>query len=164
MGTMDIELVKKAGIDVEKLIEKLNKAYSDEWLAHYQYWLGAKLAVGFGRVDLVAEMEEHAEDEKKHAGMVAERIIQLGGTPVVEPKDWYKFSTCGYDAPADPSTKTLLAQNIKGEQCAISVYREIMTLTRGHDVATFDMAKHIYMDEVEHEQDLQDLEADWGGK
>lgn len=164
MGTKDTELVQKAGIDVKALIEKLNSAYCDEWLAHYQYWIGAKVAKGFGRVDLVAEMEEHAADELKHAGMVAERIIQLGGTPVLEPKDWYKFTKAGYDAPTDPSTAKLLAQNIKGEQNAIAVYREILGLVRGHDIVTFDVVKHIYADEVEHEQDLQDLEDDWKDK
>ncbi len=164
MGTQDAEIVAKQGLDVKKLIEMLNKAYCDEWLAHYQYWVGAKVAVGFGRTDLQEEMEEHAEDEKKHAGMLADRIIQLGGTPVIEPKDWYKFTNCGYDTPSDPSTKKLLEQNIKGEQCALKVYREILTYVRGNDIKTFDVVKHIYNDEVEHEQDLQDLEADWNAK
>lgn len=41
-------------------------------------------------------------DDLRHADMVAGRIIQLGGTPVTEPKKWYDVTSCGYDAPDDP--------------------------------------------------------------
>ena len=43
MGTKGISIV---GMDVDVLIEKLNKALADEWLAYYQYWIGAKVAAG----------------------------------------------------------------------------------------------------------------------
>ena len=43
MGTKGRALVGK---DVDKLIEMLNKALADEWLAYYQYWVGAKVVKG----------------------------------------------------------------------------------------------------------------------
>ncbi|MCD6079878.1 MAG: ferritin, partial [Candidatus Omnitrophica bacterium] len=64
MGTKRREIV---GVDVEKLIELLNKAYADEWLAYYQYWIGAKVAEGMMRGAVVQELEEHAQDELRHA-------------------------------------------------------------------------------------------------
>jgi len=39
MGTKGREIV---GLDVDKLIELLNKALADEWLAYYQYWIGGE--------------------------------------------------------------------------------------------------------------------------
>ena len=30
-------------LDVEKLIEMLNAALCEEWLAYYQYWVGARI-------------------------------------------------------------------------------------------------------------------------
>jgi bacterioferritin len=30
-------------MDVDELISLLNKALSNEWLANYQYWIGAKV-------------------------------------------------------------------------------------------------------------------------
>ena len=80
MGTKAIEAVKTAGIKVPELVKLLNKAYCDEWLAYYQYWLGAKLAAGVPKAEVIHELEEHAEEELEHAEMLAERIIQLGGT------------------------------------------------------------------------------------
>lgn len=157
MGTRGREIV---GMDVEKLLELLYKAYADEWLAYYQYWLGAKLAKGPMKDAVIAELTQHAADELRHADMVTLRIIQLGGTPVLNPMDWPKFSTCGYDAPADPFVQKLLEQNIKGEQCAISVYKSLMDLTVTKDPVTYNMALQILQDEVEHEEDLQSLQED----
>lgn len=93
--------------------------------------------------------------------MVALRIIQLGGTPITKPEDWYKHTNCGYDAPDDPFVKTILEQNIKGEQCAISVYKKLMDLTKDKDPVTYNMALTILSDEIEHEEDLQSLLEDF---
>jgi len=100
-------------------------------------------------------------EELMHADMVAMRIIQLGGTPVTKPEEWYKFTNCGYDAPDDPFVKTLLEQNIRGEQCAIGVYKRLMDITREKDPVTYNMVLTILQQEVEHEEDLQSLLEDY---
>ena len=160
MGTRGRALLKDMGIDIEKLIDMLNKAFADEWLAYYQYWVGAKLAKGMPREAVVAELLQHATDELRHAGLVADRIIQLGGTPLLEPKEWYDFTNCGYDRPDDPDVRKLLDQNIKGEQCAIGVYKKIIDYTKDKDPVTYDMALKIMEDEIEHEEDLEAIKED----
>lgn len=157
MGTKGIAIVD---MNVNKLIEVLNKAFSDEWLAYYQYWVGAKVVKGPMKEAVIAELVQHAADELRHADMLALRIIQLGGTPVTEPKDWYKLSNCGYEAPKNPFVKNVLAQNIKGEQCAIQVYSELLKVTRDADPVTYNMVLGILSDEVTHEEDLQNLDED----
>ena len=157
MGTKGKEIT---GVDVKGLIKRLNKAFADEWLAYYQYWLGAKVAKGPMRGEVVKELEEHAQDELKHAGMLLERIIQLGGTPLLEPQDWYKETNCGYDKPQDPNVKTLLEQNIKGEQCAIEVYSELLEIVKDNDPVTYHIFLEILEDEVEHEEDLESIVED----
>jgi len=109
---------------------------------------------------VIAELTQHAADELRHAGMVADRIIQLGGKPLLEPKDWYKHTNCGYEAPEDPNVKALLNQNIKGEQCAISVYKKIIDYTKYKDPVTYDMALKILEDEIMHEEDLEAMKED----
>ncbi len=157
MGTKGREIV---GMDVGKLVDLLNKALSDEWLAYYQYWIGAKIVVGTMRGIVVAELEEHAADELRHAGMLVDRIQQLGGTLILKPEDWYKMTNCGYDAPEDPSVKPIVEQNIKGEQCAIEVYKKLVDLTRDKDPITYNIVLEILTDEVEHEDDLQTILED----
>ena len=109
---------------------------------------------------VIAELVQHAADELRHATMVADRIIQLGGTPLLHPKDWLTNTICGYDAPENPQVLEVLAQNIKGEQCAISVYEKLSTITKDSDIVTYNIATQIMADEVLHEEELQALQED----
>ena len=147
-------------MDVSKLIELLNKAFADEWLAYYQYWVGAKVVKGPMKEAVIAELTQHAGDELRHAEMLTARIIQLGGMPITKPEDWYKMTNCGYDAPEDPSVRVILEQNIKGEQCAIDTYNRLLEAIRDKDPVTYNTAIQILQDEIEHEEDLQALLED----
>ena len=157
-------MVKKSieisDLDLTRIIEVLNKSYADEWLAYHQYWLGARLAVGPMKNSIIAELEEHANDELRHAEMLLDRILQLSGRPVLHPDDWMVTSNCGYAQPADPHVKKLLEQNIAGERCAINIYKQLLEMTKDKDYVTYNMALRILEDEVEHEEDLKSLMED----
>jgi bacterioferritin len=156
MGTQGKKIV---GMDVKELIVMLNKALADEWLAYYQYWVGARVVKGPMRPNVEAELKEHANEELEHAGMLADRIVTLGGTPILSPSEWK--GTCAYDAPTNPHVKKILEQNIKGEQCAIAVYNKMLEKVKlGNDPITFHMIRKIMEDEVKHEQDLENLKED----
>jgi bacterioferritin len=157
MGTRAREII---GIDINQLLKLLNQAYASEWLAYYQYWLGAKVIKGPMKDAVAAELTLHATEELGHATLVSNRIIQLGGAPVLSPKEWFDLSPCKYDAPADPYVAVLLDQNIAGEQCAISSYKSLMDATKDKDMVTYNMALTILEQEVEHEEDLQGLRED----
>lgn len=158
MGTKARSIV---GMDVDELLGLLNKAYSDEWLAYYQYWIGAKIVKGPMKEAVIAELEQHATEELGHALLLTNRIIQLGGTPPTKPEQWYTLTNCGYDAPDDPFVETVLKQNIKGEQCAIGVYENLMQKTLSTDPVTYNIVLQILEQEVEHEEDLQALLEDF---
>jgi len=158
MGSKGREII---GMDVDELVVLLRKAFCDEWLAYYQYWLGAKLVKGPMKDAVGAELLLHATEELMHADMVAMRIIQLGGIPVTKPEEWYKQTNCGYDAPDNPHVKIILEQNIKGEQCAIGVYKRLLDITKDKDPVTYNMVLTILSQEIEHEEDLQSLLEDY---
>ncbi|MBR3631676.1 MAG: ferritin [Elusimicrobiaceae bacterium] len=160
MGLKARELVEKAKLNADELIRLLNKAYCDEWLSYYQYWIGAQLAVGIPRQHVQAELEEHAKDELDHAQRLAARIIELGGTPEIDPTNWLDHSNCGYAAPTDPGVEALLEQNVRGERCAICVYKQLLDYVRGKDMITGHLVRHILQEELEHEQDLEDIQND----
>lgn len=157
MGTLGQKIVDT---DVKELITLLNKAYSDEWLAYYQYWIGSKVVKGPNKEAVISELTLHATEELAHATLLTTRIIQLGGTPVTKPQDWYKLTNCGYDAPDDPFIVKILEQNIKGEQCAIKTYNSLMKKTKDKDPVTYNVLLTILSQEVEHEEDLQALLED----
>lgn len=157
MGKRGTEIIKG---DVNEIIEMLNKAYADEWLAYYQYWIGAKIVKGPMKDAVIAELLQHSLDELRHAGMLADRIIQMGGTPLVSPPEWIAHCNCGYQAPIDPEVMKILEQNISGERCAITVYSKILDKIRVDDPVTYNIVLQILQDEVMHEEDLQNLSED----
>ena len=148
------------GIEINEIITLLNKAYADEWLAYYQYFIEAKVIKGIMKDAAIAELTQHATDELRHANMVADRILQLGGTPLLNPKDWFAHTNCGYEEPKEFDVVKILEDSIKGEQCAISVYSNLAEITRDKDIVTYDIVSEILADEVEHEEDLQALHDD----
>jgi bacterioferritin len=147
-------------LDVPKLIKLLNVALAEEWLAYYQYWIGARVMEGPMRYEVANELLDHAEEELKHAEMVAERILQLEGTPLIDPKEWFDYAQCKYEAPKDTYINAILTQNLNSERCAINSYQEIADMTNGTDYATHEMAIAILEEEIEHEQDLFDYLKD----
>jgi bacterioferritin len=157
MGMKGKEIV---GLNVDDLVAALNRALADEWLAYYQYWIGAKVVRGPMKGEVVAELVQHATDELRHADMLVMRILQLGGTPLLRPEDWYTHTNCGYDPPEDPHVRKVLEQNINGERCAIDAYSRLLDMTRDRDPVTHQMALEILRDEVEHEDDLQSILED----
>lgn len=161
MGMTGRKIVEQAGLDVRELIHKLNQAFSDEWLAYYQYWAGAQVASGIMAPVLRPELEEHAAEELDHAKKLAKRIIELGGTPVISPEGWYQESTCGYLVPKDADAGVLLKQNLQGERCAIEVYNKLLKYVFNKDMITAHIIRQILQDEVEHEQELEDLGNDY---
>lgn len=147
-------------LDIKTIIGELNKALADEFLAANQYWIGAQVVKGFYRNDVVKELEEHSQDEYKHAKMIVKRILQLDGTPILEPKDWYNLTNCGYLTPKNFDSVSILNQNLNGERCAIDIYNTLLKKYKNKDEVTYDMILDILKEEEEHEYDLETLLED----
>ena len=157
MGKQTKAIIK---MDVKTVIKELNKALADEFLAAYQYWIGSKVVKGFFRKTVQEELAEHANDEFRHAQMLTDRIIQLDGTPILDPKDWYKLTTCGFMPPKDPNSIKILNQNLKGERCAIGIYNNLLKKLKDKDGETFHIVCHILREELKHETDLEAILED----
>ncbi|MBN2280783.1 MAG: ferritin [Candidatus Marinimicrobia bacterium] len=157
MGQRGLEILN---LNIDELLQMLNEALCEEWLAYYQYWIGARMMEGPMRSEIEPELLLHANQELNHAVMVVERIIQLGGKPVLTPADWMKLSKCAYEVPDDPYVEAILTQNLNGERCAINRYKMIADFTSGKDHTTHQMATTILNEELEHEQDIEDWISD----
>jgi bacterioferritin len=153
MGKLAVDI---ANLDVQKLVQMLNEALAEEWLAYYQYWIGARVMEGPMRSEIEPELLVHANEELAHAELLVNRIIQLGGTPILNPAKWMEYAKCEYAEPNDPYVEVILEQNLGGERCAIKRYEEIANFTYGKDHSTYQMATNILNDELEHEHDIED--------
>ena len=98
MGQKGREIVE---IDTKEVINDLNSAYADEWLAHFQYFLFAQVIEGIDAETLKKELEKQSMDEMNHAKILGDRIIQLGGTPTTKLTE---TSSCGFSPPPEDRT------------------------------------------------------------
>lgn len=157
MGDIAKKIIK---LDVSDLINILNQAYAEEWLAYYQYWIGAKLVTGQFKQQAEEEFSEHAKEELEHANMLANRILQLGGTPTINPDDFSKIAKCKYEIPLKEDTYSLIVQNLASERCAAERYQQICEMCFGKDHETYRISEYILMQELEHEQEMEDFIKD----
>ncbi|MGB9959537.1 MAG: ferritin-like domain-containing protein [Candidatus Bathyarchaeales archaeon] len=125
----------------KKLLEMLNDAIAREIQVSIQYmwqhvqWSGVK---GFA---VQEELEKIAITEMKHAETIAERLVYLGGTPTTKPTEIFVGKTL----------KEMIQRNIKDEENAISLYKEIIAQARTeNDVTTAVLFEGILKDEEEH--------------
>ena len=117
--------ILKDKIDIVDLLAQLNAALSEEWLAFYQYWVGSFVVEGACAVMYNASFKNMQPRNSNHAKLLADRIIELEGVPVLDPKQWFDLARCKYDAPVDFGSEILLKQNVESERCAIYRYQQI---------------------------------------
>lgn len=150
-----------ASQELRQLVEKLTKAYSDEWLATIQYFHEYKYVNGILRSKIVDELHEHMLDEMKHANWIINRMKEFGARPILNPSNWEANSNCGYTEPKDIDPIKILDDAIAGERCAIEAYQDLQKLTKSiGDTKTYDIVSKILDEEIEHDQDLSGLKAD----
>lgn len=155
MGRKAREIVEKAGVKVDELIDMLKKAYADEWIAFYYYSLLAKLAKGLESTEIAEQIQKIANEELEHQSELADRIIQLGGEPPRKFEELVKIANCPYvEIPEDVGDLKAIARAIvEAEGCAIEVYDKILKWLKdvGPDLVTFHVIRHILQEEIEHE-------------
>jgi bacterioferritin len=149
------------GMDVPALVAELRKAYLDELLAFYSYWITALVAEGFHGEELAEHFSEEAKDELGHAEKLAQRILQLGGDPVVHPREWEAGAHAPWTAPRENRSDAdgMVADQLKAERQAIEAYNHLAQMTLGKDPVTYALVTDLLADEVRHEEFLENLLA-----
>ena len=141
--------------DVEKTISILNEALATEIVCVLRYQHHYFMATGVHGKGVADEFKEHADDEREHADLIAERIQQLGGKPDFNPKSLLERSVSQYvegETLADMIKEDLIAERI-----VIDVYHEMIRYFGNNDPTTRKMIERILADEEEHASDLADL-------
>lgn len=140
VGTV-ISIIRVKRLASKKLLELLNEAIARELQVSIQYmwqhvlWKGVK---GFAVKD---ELKKIAITEMKHAEAIAERLVYLGGIPTTKPSPVF----------VGENLKEMLEQDVKDEEKAIQLYKEIIKVAREEgDITTARLFEDILADEEEH--------------
>jgi len=101
------------------------------------------------------EFLEHATQELQHADQIAERIVQLGGEPDLDPDRLKSRSHAEYRI--GKTVQEMIRENLVAERIAIDSYREMIQYIGDSDPTTRRMLEEILATEEEHADDLADL-------
>jgi bacterioferritin len=132
----------------KKLIDLLNQAIARELQVSIQYMWQHVLWKGLEGFAVKDELKKIAITEMKHAEAIAERLAMLGGTPTTKPEPIFVGNTLNQ----------MLKQDIKDEQGAVSLYKQIIEACRDEDDhTTMRLFQQILSDEEEHLDTFQGL-------
>ena len=127
----------------KKLLDMLNRAIARELQVSIQYMWQHVQWVGVHDFAVHDELKKIAIAEMKHAERIAERLFYLGGTPTTKPD---QITVGG-------SLKEMLESDIKSEDTAIKMYKEIIDMAEGEgDITTAHIFIEIRMQEEEHQR------------
>ncbi|HEY4440698.1 MAG TPA: ferritin-like domain-containing protein [Candidatus Elarobacter sp.] len=150
-------------LDAKQAVEVLQSALATEIVCVLRYTMHAVTATGLSSESVKEEFQEHADEEREHMGMIAERINQLGGTPNFNPEGLATRSASEYGSD-ELSLVGMIKENLVAERIAIEHYRELVQYFGEKDPTTRRMLEEILEVEEEHANDMVDLLNDHGGK
>jgi len=143
------------GADRAKVVEMLNTALATELLCVLRYKRHYFTAEGLDAEQAAAEFLEHANQEQMHADQLAERIVQLGGEPEMDPAKIADRSHAEYDGHME--LDKMIEADFVAERIAVDSYREMIAWIGDSDPTTRRMLEEILATEEEHADDLAGL-------
>jgi len=144
--------------DRQAIVELLNTALATEIVCVLRYKRHYYATHGIRAKFVSAEFLEHAKEEQAHADQIAERIVQLGEDPDLNPATLLSRSHSEYDEAT--SLRQMLEADLFAERIAIESYREMINFIGPRDPTTRRLLESILAQEEEHAEDLVDLLED----
>ena len=129
----------------EKLIDLLNEDLAREYQAIIAYVVYSQVLKGAAYMNIAEELETHADEELKHALIIARQIDYLGGMPTVDPEP----------VRTSENAEDMLRFDLENENVTVRNYRE--RVRQCEALGEYAMAEHIreiLVTEQEHQIDL----------
>ena len=143
--------------DREAVIAMLNDALATELVCVLRYKRHYYTASGRSNGPIKEEFLEHAKQEQDQADALAERIVQLNGSPNFNPATLTARSHAEYDDSED--VQAMVRANLIAERVAIESYRQMIAAIGDKDPTTKHLLIGIMAVEEEHADEMRDLLA-----
>ncbi|WP_313399258.1 ferritin-like domain-containing protein [Stenotrophomonas sp.] len=144
------------------VIKLLNDALATEWVCVLRYYRHYYMAKGMLADAVKAEFLEHAQQEQAHAALLAERIVQLGGEPDLNPDTLTARAHAEYKEGGN--LRDMVRENLIAERIAIDSYREMINFVGDKDTTTKRILEQILAQEEDHADDFADMLEGWIGE
>ena len=143
--------------DREQVIAVLNEVLATEIVCTLRYRSHYFMAKGVHAPGVEDEFLEHANEEQKHADMVAKRITELNGTPDLNPAHLVQRSHAEYGTAE--TLQEMIREDLIAERIAVATYGEIIRWIGNDDPTTRRMMESLLATEEEHADDMAKLLA-----
>ena len=141
--------------DRDTVLRILNEALATETVCVLRYKRHYYMASGIHAQAVAEEFLEHAGEEQGHADLIAERIIQLGGEPDLNPDGLLTRSHSEYVE--GEGLVDMIKEDLVAERIGIDSYAEMIRYIGEDDLTTRRMLEGILATEEEHADDLRTL-------
>jgi ferritin-like protein len=153
MARVAREMVERAGVDLDALVEMLVKNAAAELTTYYYYTILRVNLIGLEGEGIKEIAEVARIEDRNHFEALVPRIYELGGELPEDMKEFHDMSACPpASLPDDPTDiKAMLTVLVEAERCAVRGYTQICNMTAGKDHRTYDLSLAILNEEIEHE-------------
>ena len=153
MAKVAREVVERAGVDVDQLLEILVANAAAELTTFYYYTILRANLIGLEGEGIKEIAEAARIEDRNHFEALVPRIYELGGKLPENMKVFHDLSACPpASLPKDPTdVKAMLTVLVEAERCAVRGYSQICSMTAGKDHRTYALALAILNEEIEHE-------------
>ena len=148
-----VNVLKQNGIDVEELVKQLVINASVEFAAYYYFTNLRMHCTGLDGEGVKGVVEDARLEDLSHFESILSRIYELGGSLPNDAQEFIRMSGCEFLQlpPNRTDLKEIMKKCLKAEQGAIVNWNKVCNMTYGKDPATYDVAKDILREEIEHE-------------
>jgi len=152
-NVVGVSVLKQNGVDIDELIKLLIYNASVEFTAYYYFTNLRMHCTGVDGEGIKGVIEDARLEDLSHFESCLSRIYELGGSLPNDATEFIKMSGCEFLQlpPNKTDLRAIMEKCLKAEQGAIVNWNKICQMTHGKDPATYDVAKDILREEIEHE-------------
>ena len=153
INVVGVNVLKQNGLDVDEVITGLVYNASVEFTAYYYFTNLRAHCTGLEGEGVKGVIEDARLEDLSHFESCIQRIYELGGILPNDAMEFVRMSGCEFLQLPNPHTnlQEILKKCLAAEQGAIVNWNKMCNLTNGKDPATYDIAKDILKEEIEHE-------------
>jgi bacterioferritin len=151
----DGAVTQSYGADRAMVLKLLNEALATEIVCVLRYKRHYFMASGAMAEAIKSEFLAHANEEQGHADQIAERIVQLGGEPDLDPASLTTRSHAEYVAGG--TLAEMVKEDLVAERVAIESYTEMIRFLGDGDTTSRRMLEGILANEEEHAEELASM-------
>lgn len=130
----------------EQIVEQLNNILSLEYAGVVQYMQHSFLISGHQRIVYSDFFREQSKGSLKHASVIGDKIVALGGVPNVEPATIHQAT----------DLQEMLEQDLQLERDALAAYMKAWEMAGSNPTLKF-MLESMIQDEQTHVEDLEKM-------